>query len=297
MDRFSWQEFGESAQEWEAALAALTPARAAAVQQSAVYGAIAQAAGRRVARLELRCDGRRIGLVQIIARARLWLISRGPVFAPGLSLALQRKALRGLARRAGLVLATPDAPIAGFGVIPLVTPRHQAIWDLAPDPEVLRAGLAGKWRNRLRTAERGGLILDREPDLEDVLAHDRTQQAARGYRALPAQFTRNWARIAPEDLLALRVETGDGQRIAAGVFLIHGAGASYHIGWSGAEGRAHGAHNLMLWQAALALRARGVRQLDLGAVDGEAGAGRMRFKLGTGARAEPLGATCWVLPG
>ncbi|TNF16316.1 MAG: GNAT family N-acetyltransferase [Rhodobacteraceae bacterium] len=297
MDRFAWQVCAKSARDWEAALEALEPVRAPAFQQGAVYGAIAEAAGRRVARLELRSSGRQTGLVQMIGQAGLWLISRGPVFAPDLTAVQQRAALRALAQRVGVVLATPELPVAGAGLIPLVTSRHQAIWDLSLGPEALRAGLAGKWRNRLSAAERASLVLCPETDLAGVLEQDRAQQRARGYRALPPGFTRNWSRIAPQDLMALRVETPAGQRIAAGIFLIHGAGASYHIGWSADAGRAGSAHNLMLWQAALRLRARGARQLDLGAVDGEEGAGRMRFKLGTGARAERLGQTCWVLPG
>ena len=50
------------------------------------------------------------------------------------------------------------------------------------------------------------------------------------------------------------------------------------------------------WQAAQALRAEGVRWLDLGSVDNEAAPGLARFKLGTGARLCRLGATCLVLP-
>ena len=84
--------------------------------------------------------------------------------------------------------------------------------------------------------------------------------------------------------------------IAAGMlFLIHGQGASYHLGWADPAARAGFAHGPMLWQAALELRARGVRWIDLGAVDA-ANPGLARFKLGTGAALRALGPTCWVLP-
>ena len=80
-------------------------------------------------------------------------------------------------------------------------------------------------------------------------------------------------------------------------FVRHGAMATYHMGWAGDAARAKGVHGVMLWQAALALRAEGVERLDLGMVDHEAAAGLARFKLGTGAALVALGATVLVLPG
>ncbi|OOY23369.1 hypothetical protein BMI91_12760 [Thioclava sediminum] len=282
---------------WDRALRALAPGHAPAFQQAALYGTLAATRGRRVLRLEITHEGRRIALAQMIGRGGLWLLSRGPVFAPGLDRDSQIAVLRRIARRWGIVLATPDAPLAGGGLVPLITPRHHALWSLQPETEALRAGLAGKWRNRLAAAERAGLQVRIEPEIDWLLAADAAQQRARGYRALPPGFTRAWADHGPSDLLAMRIEDAKGQRLAGGIFLFHGAGASYHIGWTGPEGRASGAHNLMLWHAALRLKARGIRQLDLGAVDSEDGAGRMRFKLGTGAQPHSLGATLWVLPG
>lgn len=282
---------------WDRALRALAPGHASAFQQAALYGALAAARGRRVLRLEITHEGRRIALAQMIGRGRLWLLSRGPVFAPDLDRSLRVAALRRIARRWGIIFATPDAPLAGIGLVPLITSRHHALWSLQPNPEALRAGLAGKWRNRLVAAERAGLRVRFEPEIDWLLAADAAQQRARGYRALPPGFTRAWADRSPADLLALRIEDTKGQRLAGGIFLLHGEGASYHIGWTGPQGRMSGAHNLMLWHAALRLKARGIRQLDLGAVDSEDGAGRMRFKLGPGAQPHSLGATLWVLPG
>ncbi|MPQ95464.1 GNAT family N-acetyltransferase [Thioclava sp. JE_KL1] len=281
---------------WDRGLRALAPGQAPAFQQAALYGTLAAARGRRVLRLEITEAGRRIALAQMIGRGGLWLLSRGPVFAPGLDHSLRVAVLRRIARRWGIVLATPDASLAGIGLVPLITPRHHALWSLQPETKALRAGLAGKWRNRLAAAERARLQVRIEPEIDWLLAADAAQQRARGYRALPPGFTRAWADHNPADFLALLVEDTNRQRLAGGIFLLHGEGASYHIGWTGPQGRMSGAHNLMLWHAALRLKARGIRQLDLGAVDSEDGAGRMRFKLGTGAQPHSLGATLWVLP-
>jgi lipid II:glycine glycyltransferase (peptidoglycan interpeptide bridge formation enzyme) len=83
---------------------------------------------------------------------------------------------------------------------------------------------------------------------------------------------------------------------AAMCFVVHGASASYHLGWGSDAAKAAGVHGVMLVQAAEALRTEGVRWLDLGSVDTEAAPGLARFKLGTGATLRRLGATCLVLP-
>jgi lipid II:glycine glycyltransferase (peptidoglycan interpeptide bridge formation enzyme) len=80
------------------------------------------------------------------------------------------------------------------------------------------------------------------------------------------------------------------------LFLLHSPWASYHIGWSGAEGRRTNAHALLLWQAMLRLREEGFTTLDLGDVNTEDAPGLARFKIGTGALVAPLGATVLVPP-
>ena len=81
--------------------------------------------------------------------------------------------------------------------------------------------------------------------------------------------------------MVFRADLGRDQA-AAMLFLTHGAMATYHIGWSSDEGRKLGAHNLILWNAMLALKAKGITSLDLGGVNTGSGAGIARFKLGTG---------------
>ena len=84
-----------------------------------------------------------------------------------------------------------------------------------------------------------------------------------------------------------------GATVAALLFLCHGAVATYHIGWSGPEGRARAAHHLLLWRAMIDLAARGITRLDLGMVDTVTAPGLARFKLGSGARCRALGGT-WL---
>lgn len=278
--------------------AALARAGGAALQQHWAYGEIARATGRDAARVALWQGGALVGVAQVIGIGGLRVLNRGPVWMPGVAGDVRLRALRGLGRGLRPLLAMPDGPLGGPGLVPLITPRHHAIWDLAAPLEDLRAGLSGKWRNRLAGAERAGLHPAEACDPGPILRAEAAQQRQRGYRNLPPGFVEGWAQRVPGGLLALQIAGADGSPVAGMVFLCHGTQASWHAGWSvPAPCRPAGAHQILLWQAALRLRARGVRSLDLGAIEDGDGAGRMRFKLGTGARPHAFGAFCLVLPG
>ncbi|SOC20428.1 acetyltransferase (GNAT) family protein [Rhodobacter sp. JA431] len=296
MEQITLRKFSVAAPVWEAGVEALAPA--AALQNRFGYGEIAAGGGRGLRRYEIMLGAQRIGLAQLVGRAGLWLAARGPVLAPDLAPDLQRAALRRLARAVpGVFIATPEVPVSGFGLVPLITSRHQAHWDLDPAQAELRAGMQGKWRNRLVAAEKAKLRLCEETETDWLIKAEARQRDDRGYRALPPGFVAAWGMAVPDGVLTLSVRDAQGQRLAGVMALVSGALASYHLGWSGAEGRALGAHNLLLWHLALRLKARGVRLLDLGDVNSEAGAGLMHFKMGTGAKLHRLGATCLVLPG
>jgi Acetyltransferase (GNAT) domain len=274
----------------------LAQAGGAAMQQDWRYGAVAGAMGAKAGRAVLRDGGRDLALAQVLARRGLRVVSRGPVWLDCADPDRRRAALRRLARCTSAMVATPDAPLCGFGLVPVVTPRHHALWDLTPDPACLRAALAPKWRSTLTRAEGDGLILTRSPAaLEPLLAAEDAQRRTRGYRALPSAFARAWA-DAPGQAQVLSWRPG-GRTEAAILVLRHGLRASYHIGWASDRGRAVHAHWPLLWHMALNLRAAGVTHLDLGDVDTERNPGLARFKLGTGAALVSLGATCLVLPG
>ncbi|WP_339107088.1 GNAT family N-acetyltransferase [Thioclava sp. GXIMD4216] len=283
---------------WDAALLAFNAAYPPAFQQFGAYGEIARAGGRRVARLVLSHAGERIALAQVIGRRGLWWLGRGPVFAKGVSDADQARVLRKLARRfaPGLLLVTPETPLSGRGLIPIVTARHEAVWALGPEIANLRSSLDPKWRNRLASAERKGMRITLEEDPAWLLEAEHAQRKQRGYKALPRDFITAWEMAMPGSVISLGVQSESGARLAGMVLMCHGRVATYHLGWSGEEGRKAGAHNFLLWQVSIALRAQGIRWIDLGDVNSEEGAGLMRFKMGTGAQLQSLGATVWVLP-
>ncbi len=243
-------------------------------QQSAVYAAAVATCGATV---------RWLDDVLAVERGRVRLISRVG--------GLDRAGLRRLAQWPGLTVATPEVGVSGFGLVPLVTPLHHAVWALEPD---LRAGMAGNWRGSLRQAERAELRVRRGDGdtLSALIASEAIQRLERRYQALPEGFSR----ALPEGALRLWEWRQAGEMQAAMCFVVHGASATYHLGWGSGVARAAGVHGLMLVRAAEALRAEGVRWLDLGSVDGDRAPGLARFKLGTGAGLRRLGATCLVLP-
>ncbi len=255
-------------------------------QQSQPYAVAAAANGARVRWVDL--DGCR---ALVVERRRLRLVSRGPVWDVPRTDKDQRHSLRQLARWPGVTIATPETPVQGFGLMPLVTPLHHAIWRLWPD---LTAGLAGKWRNRLTAAQRAGVAVTPGSDatLDRLIAEEAVQRRTRGYRSLPPAFTH----ALPPECLRLWEWRHDGEVAAAMALVRHGRSATYHLGWASDLARDRGVHAVMLMAAATALQAEGVDWLDLGSVDTDRAPGLALFKLGTGASLRRLGATCLVLP-
>ncbi|MCX7888119.1 MAG: GNAT family N-acetyltransferase [Rhodobacteraceae bacterium] len=257
------------------------------LQQSWSYGAAMARLGVAVTR-RLAAGSPAQVLERRFGPLRLSLLSRWRSSMPG---------LREVARQHPLLAVTPEG--AGIPGLPLWPGREEAVLDIARHPAALRASLHGKWRNRLRRGEGNGLTIRLcTPEVRDVrmlLSLEAQQQSARGYRTLPPAFVFAWLAVSPADaLLALALQNG--QTIAAMLFLRHGAGATYHCGWSGEQGRATHAHNVLLWRSFLALRDSGVTRLNLGVLTPRKAEGLVRFKLGTGARPCVLGTTVLVTP-
>lgn len=192
--------------------------------------------------------------------------------------------LRPLARHPGLTLCSTPWPQRGL--LPLISERFHAHWNIALTPDQLRRAMRPTWRHQLDRATAKPV-----PDPKaaaEILARAGAQGRARGYRNLPPAFALNW----PAGIYALRVGV---PMIAGAVFLIHGPRASYFAAWADETGKGQGAHRAILWQAAIDLGARGVREIDLGAFDA-GNEGLARFKLGTGAQPFSHGPTSLVLP-
>lgn len=289
---------------WDAALAQ-TPA---ALQQDWCYGEALKGVGADVRRVGIVDAGTLIGLAQFTTRKIAGVVSlavctRGPVWLEPVSENQAKTAYALFKSALGLswprvTLATPDEsqPLGVKGCRRVMTGYSTVLLDLTQSLDSLRAGLDGKWRNRLNTAEKAGFKVQenstKTAQYRWLLETEEGQREARGYRATPATLVPAFAELKADrnSLLILRADEGK-SKLAAMLFLVHGCAATYHMGWSSEAGRRAGAHNRLLWESLARLKERGVRQLDLGGVNTVSGAGIARFKLGTGGRLVTLGGT------
>jgi lipid II:glycine glycyltransferase (peptidoglycan interpeptide bridge formation enzyme) len=280
---------------WDAALRA----QPAALQQDWAYGAALEAIGAQVIRAACHDNGRLVALAQITTRKIGFVLSlavctRGPVWIGDVDDATKACVFDALKTRIKLprpraVMFTPDGSdcTGTKRMKKVMTGFSTVLLDLDQDPDQLRKGFHGKWRNRLVSAEKSALSVQQNGakpgQYRWLLDTEEGQRAARGYRATPSDMVPAFveARGSRDALLIMRADL-EREKAAAMMFLVHGSRATYHMGWSNETGRKLGAHNLLLWSALPELRARGVSQLDLGGLNTTTGAGIARFKIGTG---------------
>lgn len=298
--------------------------RQSVLEQSWAYGEAVRAASSGRVRPErwLLAVGQTdiIGLAQAFVRplpplGRFVRLVRGPLFTTGLPQEIRRAALAAIRaaypwRRRCLFWWLPElnggseseAAMAALGLQQMVTGYSSIRLDLTATLERLRAGLNGKWRNALRTAEKSPMLLEVASRAEATwhaeafaalaTEHDE-HRIERGFRGPDGRFYAAFANAIPaapqasaggEDAMLFWAHAGPhlGKvRPIAGILILrHGRSATYAMGWSNAAGRLVNAHYRLLWRAIAELKARGVLQLDLGGVDTEHGAGVARFKLG-----------------
>lgn len=281
------------------------------LQQSEGYGVAMRAMGSDVVRL-VASD--REGLVleglkvkrRMMGFVSLSTLFRGPLWHTD-DAERRRAALQALRKahpkhRWQLLAVMPDTESAEGETAALmraaglkrVMSGFSTIWqDLTADEDQLRANLHGKWRNQLKKAEQSGLqvnVSTKAKHQEWLLEKEVEQRDERSYQALPLGLVPLY-RASEGEASVLGVTAHlSGQKVAGALMLLHGNSATYHVGWVGEAGRATCAHNLVLWQAILALKQRGIRFLDLGGLNTTQLKGLARFKLG-------MGGTPVTLPG
>ncbi len=266
------------------------------LQQSPLYHAALTRIGAEAAFVSLPFGPALVLTRTLPLLGRVALISR-PVWddPPSLpALAGLRHSLKARALITNAETPGDGAALARAGFLRLAAPRPVAELPLSGCPEDWLARMGGKWRNRLRHGQRQGLAVSEAalpPDPQHWLFHkDAAQQATRSYAGLPPKLITAMAVAAPGALRLFTARRG-ARTVAAMLFALHGRGATYLIGWSGAEGRAASAHSLLIWQAMGALATHGAIRIDLGLCDGRRSPGLARFKRGSGAVVRDLGGT------
>jgi hypothetical protein len=178
-----------------------------------------------------------------------------------------------------------------------MTGYSTVLLDLKQSLPSLKAGLEGKWRNRLNKALATEKIrFHVQPSLkrcEWLLGKEMDQREAKKFHGLPTNFVQAYiaaAAVPRQTFVVAYAELGK-NTVAGMLFLMHGRVASYHMGWADEEGRQLSAHNALLWESVIYLQNLGIEVLDLGGVNTHDLPGISRFKLGTGGRAITLAGT------
>jgi hypothetical protein len=284
-----------------------------ALQQAWLYGEALNALGVRVHRAMVWEDGRLLAVAQFMCKRVLGYLSvasctRGPVWHPDVS-PPKRSAVYQRLRQSlpvpwlKVVLFSPDRsaeqldPVETQGLSRVMTGYATVLLDLTQSLPSLKAGLDGKWRNRLNKALSTEKIrFHVQPSLkrcEWLLGKELVQREAKSFHGLPIHFVQAYIAAAKDHRQAFVVAHAElGKNTVAGMlFLIHGRVASYHVGWADEAGRQLSAHNALLWESLSYLQTLGVEVLDLGGVNTHDLPGISRFKLGTGGRAVILAGT------
>jgi len=279
--------------------------------QTFAYAAAMLQAERRTSTVGLvELDDRPIGVVLGIRRramgfADLVSIERGPLLIPeafepeivaGAVAAIRTRFPPGLARWTQFIPELPAHPQVAEIMEAARFRRadgdgYRTIWlDLSAEEEALRRGLRKEWRNRLRLAEKaeaaGRLAVEVDPKariLPEVVRPYLADKEKRRYRGPDGPLVvRLRNAVSAEGGAVLATAQVEG-RLAAGVLLlVHGAAATYQIGWTGPEGRELSATHLCLWRGMLHLKAAGVRWFDLGGIEPRTAPGVTLFKRGMG---------------
>ncbi len=290
-------------------LSDLPPDQTAPLQQHVHYGRTCTLLGTDVCSFGAGDPDNPIAYAQILRRrwpvvGPVSQLARGPVWTRAVSAqdaATMTQSLSNELRKSNRGVIVIGEPVAEHdantdtNLLPLFTAATHARLDLHGTTEDRLMRQHGKWRNRLRNALGGPLIVEQSGMPSDadhwLLRCEVEQSKALRYRALPPAFTVAWRRANGAKSTRLFVARLKGNPVAAMLFLCHGQAATYHIGWSDEAGRQNHAHNRLLWAASEWFAGRGFKWIDLGLIDTETRPSLARFKIGSGAVAHPLGAT------
>ena len=260
-----------------------------------------------VRRAVIEADGQAVGVVQILdgtlAGGFFHSVSMdgGPAWLPGRGGADDNAAFFGIlgslyparaTRWRRVIPGVPDSPLlraalTGAGFRYSAGSVNDTIWvDLDRDEAALHADMRKTWRADADKAVKSGLRVewdDTGRTLPWLLRNEAAARRVRGYRGPSAVLLGALARrLAPERGMLTGRALLAGRPVAGIVLALHPPAATWLAGWSGPEGRAHHAHNLLLRDGLRILKQRGIGYLDCGGVNDGPAADVKRFKQGLG---------------
>ena len=179
------------------------------------------------------------------------------------------------------------AALAGAGFRHSPGSVNDTIWvDLGRDEAAIHADMRKTWRADADRAVRNGLRVewdDTGRTLPWLLRQEAAARRVRSYRGPSAALLAALARqLGPERGMLTGRALLAGRPVGGVLIALHPPAATWLIGWSGPEGRAHHAHNLLLRDGLRILKQRGIGYFDLGGVNDGPAAFVKRFKQGLG---------------
>lgn len=260
-----------------------------------------------VRRAVIESDGQAAGIAQVLegtlAGGFFHSVSMdgGPAWLPGRGSAEDNAAFFGIlaklyparaTRWRRIIPGVPDSPalrtaLTGAGFRHSAGSVNDTIWvDLDRDEAELHADMRKTWRADADKAVKSGLRVewdDTGRTLPWLLRNEAAARRARVYHAPSgALLTALGRRLAPERGMLTGRALLAGRPVAGILLALHPPAATWLIGWSGPEGRAHHAHNMLLRDGLRILKQRGIGYLDCGGVNDGAAAAVKRFKQGLG---------------
>jgi hypothetical protein len=249
------------------------------------YGEGKHAQGWSTERLVFQDQTGPVAACQVLVKTVLGLalvarINRGPLFLQSASAEQQLAVFTALrcrwrfARR-GFLLIAPALPpdeasstllrAAGF------RQRRAGGWgssliDLDPPLDAIRASFSSKWRNPLNGAIRAGMEVRMRSDAEAfewMLERHVSNMAIKGFVGPEPDFVRSMVAASPEIFWVLQAIHGN-EPVSGLMGVCLSSRAENYLGWTNDEGRRTGAHNLLLWNAVVEMKAAGCHSLDLG---------------------------------
>jgi lipid II:glycine glycyltransferase (peptidoglycan interpeptide bridge formation enzyme) len=159
------------------------------------------------------------------------------------------------------------------------------ILDISKNDEYLLKKMKKNWRSVLNKAQKESLDIKINKNMsflggflkQYVLDKAQKRYSGASFRLLSvlAKYT------AVFDECLLMTVSHNNKIIASILIFQHAHGATYQAGWTTPTGRDKGAHHLLLWQAIIELKKRGVTHFDLGGYNDDTD-GIRKFKEGLG---------------
>lgn len=257
------------------------------ITQDWYYGEVKkQAENWGVDRIIIQKNNVDIGVVQVLKKKILGItvairINKGPIFVSGEnSIDNELKVVNSLRKKYYHhipFLYVPFSSMTEENYVKMINEKWKnwdifgfptGVVDLCKTTEEIRAALDSKWRNQLKAAEKNEYVVHSDSKrFSEMMRLYESEQQDKGFVGVKTTLLECMNSMPNSPLRIFYIENDANEIIAYDIFYRHVNDATYYVGWNSNEGRKKYLNNLLLYHAAISLKAEGVRQLDLGGIE------------------------------